>query len=179
MKLYITRHGETEWNQLNKVLGRPDIPLNEKGLEQARVAGEGLADIPFDVIYCSPLSRAAETAEIIAAYQQRPVKCIKEDSLIEQSFGIFEGTKRDNETYQAEKHLYFKRFPEGESFLDVAARVYPFLAEIVKNSEHYENVLLVTHGGICRVINSYFKDMTNEEFTEFFMKNCQLLEYDI
>ena len=66
MKLIVARHGQTEWNLQNRVLGRTDIPLNEKGKSQAVELAENLAAIHIDHIYVSPLARAAETGKIVA-----------------------------------------------------------------------------------------------------------------
>lgn len=63
MKIYTIRHGETDWNKLNRVQGATDNPLNEKGLQQAEETGENLKDIPFTKVYSSPLIRARQTTE--------------------------------------------------------------------------------------------------------------------
>lgn len=178
MKLYVTRHGETDWNSVNRVLGATDIPLNDTGRKQAQMLADSLKDIHIDKVIASPLSRAFETAQIAAGANHLGV-VIPDDRLREQNFGMFEGEKRDDPVYQAEKHKYFKPFENGESFLDVAARVYPMLEELKQNEDPNSTILLVTHGGICRVIANYFHGMENDEFTSFFMKNCQLLEFDL
>lgn len=178
MKLYMVRHGETDRNKENRVLGRSDFPLNEAGLKQAAAAGEGLKEIVFDAVYSSPMKRALQTAEGIMEHSAHPVSIVPEDALIEQDFGIFEGVPRDDETYQSEKHLYFKPFEDGESFLDVAARVYRFLDHLKETPQAQGNILLVTHGGICRVIENYFHGMNNEDFASYFMKNCEIRSFD-
>lgn len=177
MKLYITRHGQTDWNAKNLALGSTDIPLNEAGREQARKAAEDLQKHSFDAIYCSPLSRAHETAQIIASRQNCPVQ--DAEPLREQDFGVFEGTSRADENYQKEKYMYFKPFENGESFLDVAARVYPFLNWLKDQHEPDEKVLLVCHGGICRIIHNYYQGMDNDTFAKYFLENCQLEEFDV
>ena len=90
MKLYMMRHGETAWNAENRILGITDIPLNEKGREQARIAAEKLKDIHFDVIYTSQLSRAKETGLAVAALQE-DCQVFHEACLNENDFGEFEG----------------------------------------------------------------------------------------
>lgn len=176
MKLYFARHGETEWNAINRILGRTDIPLNEKGKQQALELAEKAKKLPIDVILASPLSRAQETAQAILDAINVPVQT--EPDLIESDFGIFEGTPRGGVEYQKSKREYFSRFPEGESFMDLAGRIYPLLRRI-KEEYAEKNVLLVAHGGIGRIIENYFHDMSNEEFTSFFMENCEIREYEL
>ena len=65
MKVYLIRHGETDWNSVRKLQGQTDIRLNDYGIELAKLTAEGLKDVDFDLIYSSPLIRAVETAEII------------------------------------------------------------------------------------------------------------------
>ncbi len=180
MKLYVMRHGETNRNKLNHVLGRSDLPLNEKGLSQADMAGRKLKDIHFDAIYSSPMKRACQTAWSVVRHQTNPAPVLVDDRLIEQNFGEFEGFSRDDERYQKEKRDYFKPFKGGESFLDVAARVYCFLDDLARESvrSDRENILITTHGGILRVIENYFSGMENEEFTRFFASNCEVRCYD-
>lgn len=172
MKLYMMRHGETAWNAENRILGSTDIPLNEKGREQARVTAEKLASVDIDVIYTSCLSRAMETGLTVASLQ-KDCQVFHMECLNENDFGEFEGQDRLSEEYQREKRNCFKRYPGGESFLDVAARVYPFIKNLLSDpSLQDKTVLIVSHGGICRVISSYFRDMENEEFITFAMPNC-------
>ena len=172
MKLYMMRHGETVWNAENRILGSTDIPLNEIGRGQARKAAEELAAIDIDVIYTSCLSRAMETGLAVAELQKN-CKVFHEACLNENDFGDFEGQDRLSEEYQNEKRNCFKRYPGGESFLDVAARVYPFVRDLINDPQMQDKtVFIVSHGGICRVISSYFRDMENEEFITFAMKNC-------
>lgn len=178
MKLYMIRHGQTSRNLENRVLGRSDLPLDETGLSQAAKAGKELADIQFDAVYSSPMRRAMQTAQAIKDANQYAFEIQPESSLIEQNFGVFEGVPRDDAEYQKEKHLYFKPFEGGESFLDVAARVYNLLDSLQKKHGEDDKVLLVAHGGICRVIENYFHGMDNDTFASFFMKNCEVRSFD-
>ncbi|MDE7038136.1 MAG: histidine phosphatase family protein, partial [Lachnospiraceae bacterium] len=89
MKLYIVRHGETEWNKERRLQGQVDIPLNESGRRLARETSGGLAGIHFDLCYSSPLSRARETAELILEGRSTPV--IEDERIIEMAFGECEG----------------------------------------------------------------------------------------
>ncbi len=168
--IYVVRHGETEWNALNKVLGRTDMPLNAKGMEQAHEIARSLKEIKIDVFLCSPLCRARQTADAIS--NEIGVRYEIDGRLIEQDFGKFEGAFRFDREYQEAKREYFARYPGGESFFDLAARVYPLIEEL-----DGVRALLVTHGGICRVIRSYFEDMGNEEFVQFSQANCEVRMY--
>ena len=77
--LYIMRHGRTDWNDLRKLQGRTDIPLNDAGREMADAARKEYADVRFDICFCSPLVRARETAEILL--RGRDVPIIADDRL--------------------------------------------------------------------------------------------------
>ena len=168
--IYVVRHGETEWNALNKVLGRTDMPLNEKGLMQAEEAAKQLKGLKPDVFLCSPMIRARQTADAIS--KVIGMEYTVDDRLIEQNFGVYEAAARDDEEYQTAKHEFFSRYPGGESFLDMSARVYPLLKEL-----EGKDALLVTHGGVGRIIRSYFLDMGNEEFAQYAQGNCEVMAY--
>lgn len=174
MKILVARHGETDWNKMNKILGRTDIPLNETGIMQARQLRDKIS-YPISVIFSSPLERTALTAKIIN--ESRNAEIIYDDRLIEMNFGIFEGVDRRDEQYQKEKRNFFMRYPGGESFFQVAQRVYNFLDEVIDKYSD-ENVLIVTHNGICRVIRTYFYDMENEDFARYSLGNCEIEIYD-
>lgn len=166
------RHGETVWNSENKVLGRTDIPLTENGKEQAESVARLLSSENIDVIFTSPLLRAHDTSNIVSSMQETICPVIVKNCLIEQDFGIFEGRSRNDYEYQENKRLFFKKYPQGESYFDVAARVYPFIYWLKASS--YSKVLIVSHGGICRIINNFFNDMDNEQFASFLIPNCDI-----
>lgn len=168
--IYVVRHGETEWNAMNKVLGRTDIPLNDTGIQQAHEIASALKDLNIEVFLCSPMIRARQTADVISGETGIDYKV--DERLIEQDFGSFEGVYRYDEAYQNAKREYFARYPGGESFFDLAARVFPLIKEL-----EGKDALLVTHGGICRIIRNYFEDMGNEEFVQFSQGNCEVRMY--
>lgn len=85
MKLYVIRHGQTDWNRARRLQGRSDIPLNEWGRKVAELTREGLKDVKFDVAFTSPLCRAKETAKIILKGRDLPI--IEEPRMIEVNFG--------------------------------------------------------------------------------------------
>lgn len=176
MKLYITRHGETVRNAEQKVLGRTDDPLSEKGLAQAAELAEKMKEIEVDLIFVSPLSRARQTAQAVA--EVKGLTLIVDQRLIETNFGDFEGVPRYSEEYQAAKRDHFKRYPNGESYFDMVYRIYDFLFEI-RDKYPDKKVLVVSHGGVCRIICNYFQDMENEEFVSHAFPNCGLEEFEL
>ena len=174
MRIYAARHGQVQWNLENKVCGRTDQPLTELGLQQARLLAERTKDLKIDVILSSPLLRARQTAEPTAALHG--LEILVDDRLIEQDYGIYEGVSRFDEGFLANKRHFAFRYPGGESMMDVAARVYSLLEEI-RETYAGQNVLLLCHGGICRVIRTYFEDMTNEEYFHYSEENAAVREY--
>lgn len=176
MKLYIARHGETTWNAQNKVSGRTDVPLTERGIEQARRLAEKMSGLPVDVIFASPLQRARQTAECIAEKLGLPV--LTEERLIEQDYGIYEGVDCRTQAFLNNKRQFAFRYPQGESMMQVAARTYGLIGELQRKYRG-KNVLLVCHGGVIRVMKTYFSDMNNEEFFHYSMDNCGYLEYEL
>ena len=89
MKIYLMRHGETDYNKNKMIQGQCDIELNEYGRELARITAEGLKEVPLDVVYTSPLIRAKETAQIVIG--DRKVLWIEEPRIQEICFGEYEG----------------------------------------------------------------------------------------
>lgn len=173
--LYFTRHGETVWNVENKICGATDIELTQLGHQQAVELGEKIKNqgIIIDEILYSPLSRAAETAKHISEVTGIPMR--EEMRLKEQNFGKYESTPRDGLEFKKAKENFISSFEGGETMLHLAARVYNLLDEIRNKSD--KTYLLVAHNGISRIIQSYFYDMTNEEFAAFGIKNCEIREY--
>lgn len=176
MKIYSTRHGQTGWNLDNRICGITDVNLTYNGLEQAKnLAREIKMFGDIDVIICSPLKRAVQTATVVS--QSIGVPFITDERLTEWDYGKYEGQERNAEGFAQNKVEFgCKMGKTGESLLDLAHRVYGFLDEIINTYEN-ENVLLVSHGGVCRVIETYFHDMTNDEFLHFFMGNCEVRTY--
>lgn len=152
--LYLVRHGETDWNAARRIQGSTDIPLNDVGREQARRTGRLLSARHWDGIYSSPLSRAFETARIIAAEVglDGPIAM---PSVVERAYGAAEGLD-----YQS----LDRRFPEGsrvpgrESRQRVAARVIPALEQLAISRPN-QQLIVTTHGGVIRaVVNAVAAD---------------------
>mgnify|MGYP002518358837 FL=1 len=173
--IYFVRHGETVWNVENKICGMTDSPLTEHGREQAKQTGELVKNsgLHIDEILYSPLSRAADTAKAISEATGIPAR--EEPRLREQCFGKYEGTPRDGAEFKISKTHFADRYDGGESMLQLAQRLYNLLDEL--KADTGKTYLLVAHNGIARIVQSYFYDMTNEEYAAFGIKNCELREF--
>ena len=175
--IYFVRHGQTVWNVENKICGATDIALTEYGHQQAIQTGQEIRKqgLQIDEILYSPLVRAADTARHIAEITDIPARA--ELRLTEQCFGKYEATPRDGAEFREAKMHFADRYAGGESMLHLAQRIYNLLDDLREESAH-KTYLLVAHNGIARVVQSYFFDMTNEEYANFGVKNCEIVRYD-
>lgn len=174
---YFVRHGQTVWNVENKICGATDIELTELGHQQAIDTGKKIVEegIKADEILYSPLIRAAETAGHISEITGIPARM--EPRLIEQNFGKWESTPRDGADFKKAKEFFACSHEGGESTLRLAQRIYNLLDDIKAESDS-KTYILVAHNGIARVVQSYFTDMTNEEYAAYGVKNCEVVRYD-
>lgn len=143
----LIRHGETDWNAIGKLQGRTNIPLNNKGIEQAEECGTFLIPSDYDVLIASPLKRAKHTAEIINTYLNLPLVEMKD--FVERSFGDAEGM-----TVEERQALYPNReFPNKEDRQLFNNRV---MTGIDKLAQTYsdQRILLVAHGAVINAILS-------------------------
>jgi probable phosphoglycerate mutase len=140
--MLLARHGETEWNRERRWQGQADLPLNETGRRQATELAAALADEPIAAIYSSDLSRARETAEIVAARVGSAVRT--DPRLREVDAGDWAG--RPIELNGAERPLDVFAADRPEAFAEMVARVTTALREIARAHDG-ERVLVVTHGG--------------------------------
>lgn len=174
---YFARHGQTVWNVENKICGSTDIELTEKGKRQAVELAEKILKerLHIDEILCSPLARASETARHISETAGIPMRV--EQRLKEQNFGKYEGTPRDGEEFGRAKTCFADSYEGGESMIRFCHRIYDLLDDIRQESDK-KVYLLVAHNGVARAVQSYFTDMTNEEFAKFGIKNCELRKFE-
>jgi len=173
--VYFVRHGQTVWNVENKICGATDIALTAKGHEQAVETGKKILEqgIKADEIIYSPLVRAKDTALHISEMTGIPAR--EEPRLKEQNFGKYESTARNGEEFAEAKKQFITRYEGGESMLHLAQRIYNLLDEIKEDDKTY---IMVAHNGIARVVQSYFYEMTNDEYAAFGVDNCAVIRYD-
>ena len=177
MKIYVARHGQTAWNALNKTCGTTDIPLTELGLQQAEELADKVENLGIDLIIASTLIRAQQTAEAVSRRIGVPV--ITDPRIVEQNYGIYEGKDRKDPGFLENKRHFAYRYPGGgESMMDVAYRIFGFLNDI-KEKYPDKTVLVVCHGGVCRLFRAYFEDMTNDEYYHYSEPNGAVRAYEL
>ena len=167
LKIYITRHGETQWNKESKMQGWKNSDLTEKGVENAKKLGESLKNVEFDYIYCSPLGRAIDTAKYIRGNRDTEITII--ESLKEMGFGICEGMEHEKvkELYPSLQFNFWKK-PHlyqpvnGERFDELINRVKKVLYDIIDNTSG-ENILIVSHTVVIKAIYLIIKNYCIED----------------
>ena len=145
--LYLVRHGETDWNRARRIQGSTDIALNDTGRGQATAAGQLLARRDWDLIVASPLSRAHETASIIARQIGLPGPQLVAE-LVERRYGEAEGLnyQQVDERFPADSDV-----PGRETRDEVTLRVVPTLLRLA--AEHPGgSIIVVSHGGVIRSV---------------------------
>lgn len=160
MIFYIVRHGVTEWNALKKVQGSADIPLAKEGERLAKLTGEALKEIPFDICFSSPLMRARRTAELILGDRKTPI--ILDKRIQEIDFGVLEGTQFRDKTGKVtsqEMEIFFhnpscfQRPENGENIEDICRRTREFWEEKIHDPSLQDaTILLTSHGCAVRAL---------------------------
>lgn len=167
MKLYITRHGTTEWNLEKRLQGWADSPLTEDGRNRAIKLGNSLKDIDFDMIYTSPQERALNTAKLIRRNKNAEIQV--HNGLKELRYGSWQGMHISDieKDYPEDYHSYIndpeQYMPEdGESMVGLFQRLNLFLEEI--STMNYQNILIVSHGITIKAIIAIIKELSWQEF---------------
>lgn len=181
-KVYLTRHGETEWNEKGIMQGWGDSPLTELGKKQAKWLGERMKDLHIDVIYTSPIGRALNTAKIVKG--DRDIPLIEYDGLKEIQIGGWEGLNQEEMKSLSEENYYnFWNVPskyiptgDGEIFNEVKDRSFNAISEIIEK-EKGKTILIVTH---TITLKSYLTALEKRDidtlWDEPFIKQTSLTE---
>ncbi len=176
-KIYIVRHGKTDWNDQRLLQGTTDIKLNEEGIKQAEKLASQIDYSDIDICLCSPLKRTRQTAEILAGNQ---VKIIYDSMLIERCFGTYEGKPIDFDL--TEKQWDYKLnddFHSIESLHNCLKRAKNFLDKIKKEYPN-KTLLIVSHGSFIKALHfNLIGYDENTDFLSFNPQNCVIYEYVI
>jgi probable phosphoglycerate mutase len=156
----LVRHGETDWNKRGILQGWTDVPINDLGRHQANEIAQTCAQAGFNAVWSSPLVRALETAQIIAASLRLPPPS-KHEGLKERHFGAIQGIPKDELAEQNPTQLeqILRRNPAaqfvgGESMDEFADRVLGAVIDI-GHLHRNQKVLAVTHGWVLDVVNRH------------------------
>lgn len=162
MRVYITRHGTTEWNIEKRLQGWKNSNLTEDGIYRAVKLGERLDDVEFDAIYTSPLKRAMDTAKHIRGEKDTPI--VAHEGLKELGGGVWDGMlASDIEEKYPKEYYYYHNDPDkyipigGETYKELFNRIDAFLDDIKKTDD--KNILVVSHGVTIKGIISKIKNL--------------------
>ena len=172
--IYFVRHGQTDFNLQSRIQGQLEVPLNEVGISQAREIGESLKEVKFDKIYCSPLARTRQTAEIINEYHNIPI--IYDDRLKEYCAGSRQGECFLEWKTQEQPDLWDNETQKAcgaETFEEFQTRVLSFYRELETTKER---VLIVSHGGVYRHIYRYLHNI-KEKVKVQTLGNCEIVVF--
>ena len=177
MKLYVVRHGRVPSNDKGIIVGRSPEELTEVGIKQALIVRDKLMGIDFDAIYCSPVVRTRQTADIINFKNQ---SIIYDERLAEREPGNLMGTKRKDVNKEYWNSLVLDKTPEGaETLKSGIERTKSFLNDITKKHKG-QSVLVVTHSFNCKCFWVILNKITDSsKINQFTHDNDEIKIYDI
>jgi phosphoserine phosphatase len=178
-RIILVRHGQTEWNRVERFRGRADVPLNETGLAQAEATGRRVAKAWQPIaIYSSPLSRSVKTADAIAKHFNLPVHV--HPDLADIDYGEWQGLTPDEarQKWPAQienwyQHPEHARIPGGETLADLRQRAMKLIHELAENHTN-ETIVLVGHTVINRIILLGVLGLSNERFWHLSQDTCAI-----
>ena len=188
--LVLVRHGESQWNLENRFTGWVDVPLTEKGVQEAARAAERIRQegILFQKAYTSDLKRAQRTLGIIVdGLGQSDILVERDQALNERHYGELQGLNKaetakkfGDQQVKVWRRSYDVAPPGGESLKDTAARVLPYFnAKIMKDLREGKNVLVAAHGNSLRAIVMDLDKLTQEEVLELNLGTGVPLVYEV
>ena len=178
MRIYLVRHGETEWNRARIFQGRSNLPLNQEGRKQVKALALALKNKPLNAIYTSPLIRALETARLIKVFHPL-IPIFEEKGLIEMDLGEFDGMKAQD---WAEQYPDFRKawnenpasvkMPGGESLKEVQVRAKDTLERITRIYPPDTTILISSHNFVNLTILCDLLEIPLHRFRELRQENA-------
>lgn len=187
-KLVLVRHGQSQWNLENRFTGWVDVPITEKGAEEARRAGRELKGIKFDLAFTSELQRAQQTLDILLKESgQAKIPIEKDKALNERHYGDLQGLnkaetakKYGEEQVHVWRRSYDVKPPNGESLKDTAERTLPYFNEkILPAAAAGKNILVSAHGNSLRAIVMALDKLGPDQIVKVEIGTCQPILYEI
>lgn len=179
-RLLVIRHGETAWNREQRFQGARDVPLNEKGRQQASLLAAYLGDKPLAAIYSSPLSRAVATAEAVAAYHSLTVR--QAPGLSEINVGEWEGLNWEQiwakwpqlgRQWHANPQLSPPP-PGGEDYTVFQERSLAAMEAIAAAHTETDYIAVVCHGGVIRAVLNHLLGLGWGTRGRYYSRNCSI-----
>ncbi|UCZ54831.1 histidine phosphatase family protein [Bacillus shivajii] len=174
LNIYLTRHGETQWNKENRLQGSKDSELTDNGIENAIMLGKRLSNIDFNAIYSSTSERAFQTAKYITLDKDIPI--YTNEDLKEIHFGEWEGKTKEEilaiknyniqfRNFWDNPHTYNHKPHKGEGLTVFKQRVEDAVRRVISEN-HNGNILIVTHAVVIRAILSFTMNISTEQMWE-------------
>ncbi|SLM47695.1 phosphoglyceromutase 1 [Nitrospira japonica] len=187
-RVVLLRHGESQWNLENRFTGWVDVPLSERGIQEARNAGEKLRGFTFDRAFTSVLMRANETLRLaLETIGQTALPIQKDKALNERMYGDLQGLnkaetakKYGDEQVKIWRRSYDVRPPGGESLKDTAERVLPYYEKTIKpHLLKGETILIAAHGNSLRALVMELEQLSREQVLELNIPTGAPLLYEL
>ena len=176
-KIYIVRHGHTDWNVKGLLQGTTDIELNEDGINQVKELANNLDFSKIDICFCSPLKRTKQTAEILVGDK---LKIIYDSMIVERNFGDYEGKTIDFDLIEQQWNYKLNDSSHNiESLKDCLFRAKQFLDKIKKEYPN-KTILIISHGSFIKALHfNLIGYDENTDFLSFNPKNSMVYEYEM
>lgn len=185
LRILLIRHGQTEWNRVERFRGRVDLDLNEQGKKQATLLANKINNDGYNIKYIitSPLKRAQQTANILAEYNHFSVRV--EEGLIDINYGDWQGLSPEeaNERFPELYSLWLNepqtlRFPHGEGLNDVCQRATQVIKQLINESNN-TTLVMVSHKVVCKVLMCYFMGLELNNFWRVEQDVCALNHIEV
>lgn len=187
MRIFLIRHGQTQWNVENRLQGNKGVPLNSVGEKQVLEAAKFFTNIPLTLIYSAPARRARQTATAIANCKHLSVKIVRD--FRERNHGKLEGKTGEQirkiipDLQDQWKHQGIDWRPPGggETLRELQHRVITAFTTLLKKHDHQDCILIASHGGAIKAVVHYLRNGKPEDYPNIPpIDNAQIIpiEYD-
>jgi len=186
LKIYLFRHGATQDNSEGVFSGWRDVPLNKKGIRDARIVALRLRNKKFTLAFQSDLIRSKQTLSEVLKFHKH-VRVMTDSRIKERNYGMLQGKthldvaqKYGTDKYDEWHRGYENRPPKGESLKDVEARVLGFIKSLIEMiNEEKVSVAVSAHGNSMRAFRKYFEKLSIPEMCSLYNDYESVYEYDV